>query len=218
MPKEAPAAIVHTEVLLLLLLQVAAIRSLVQHGCNVAAVDSVGATALHVAAGAGHLEAMAALVAAVRPPCSPVSSRTASFEISAASRHLMATLHSQVLPSEIYSACTQFMMHKLMGRQSSVAAPTSLRMQGCPAGARDLEGCTALQTAATWNQIELVRVLEARGLSSLSKAEDGKTAMHIAAEQGWTELVQVQAVLRRTMAGWSRHMLDCLILSRAGQS
>ena len=84
-----------------------------------------------------------------------------------------------------------------------MAASTCLFMQGCPAGARDLEGCTALQTAATWNQIELVRVLEARGLSSLSKAEDGKTAMHIAAEQGWTELVQVHALLRRSMAGWS---------------
>ena len=63
---------IHTEVLLLLL-QVAAIRSLLQRGCNVAAVDSVGATALHVAAGAGHLEAMAALVAAVSPPGLPVS-------------------------------------------------------------------------------------------------------------------------------------------------
>ena len=73
MPTQAPAAIVPAEVLLLLLLQVAAIRSLVQHGCAVAAVDSVGANALHVAAGAGHLEAMAALVAAVRPPGLPVS-------------------------------------------------------------------------------------------------------------------------------------------------
>ena len=85
-----------------------------------------------------------------------------------------------------------------------MAACACLLVQGCPAGARDLEGCTALQTAATWNQIELVRVLEARGLSSLSKAEDGKTAMHIAAEQGWTELVQVRAILHRSMAGWSR--------------
>ena len=93
----------------------------------------------------------------------------------------------------------------------------NMSMQGCPAGARDLEGCTALQTAATWNQIELVRVLEARGLSCLSKAEDGKTAMHIAAEQGWTELVQVRAFLRGCMGG-AAHRHTCQTLGRAGPS
>lgn len=48
------------------LVQVVAIETLVDLGCNVSVKDSVNSTPVHVAAGEGHMEAVAALHRLVR--------------------------------------------------------------------------------------------------------------------------------------------------------
>jgi ankyrin repeat protein len=64
-------------------------------------------------------------------------------------------------------------------------------MQGCNPAVRDRDGCTPLYCAAAWNRTEAVKALDALGCPSWAKSEEGRTAVHVAAEQGWTELIEL---------------------------
>ena len=63
--------------------------------------------------------------------------------------------------------------------------------QGSDPAVRDRDGCTPLYCAAAWNRIEAVKALDALGCPSWAKSEEGRTAVHVAAEQGWTELIEL---------------------------
>lgn len=69
-------------------------------------------------------------------------------------------------------------------------------MQGCGVGVKDRDGCTPLYCAAAWNRLEAVKKLAALGCPSAVQSEEGRMSVHVAAEQGWTELIDV---LVRTM-------------------
>ena len=56
---------------------------------------------------------------------------------------------------------------------------------------RDRDGCTPLYCASAWNQAEAVRRLEMLGCHSWIRSEEGRTAVHVAAEQGWTSLIEL---------------------------
>lgn len=54
---------------------------------------------------------------------------------------------------------------------------------------RDRDGCTPLYCAAAWNRLEAVQLLEQLGCAADERSEEGRTAVHVAAEQGWVELL-----------------------------
>lgn len=56
---------------------------------------------------------------------------------------------------------------------------------------KDRDGCTPLYCAAAWNRAEAVRRLDALGCPSWARSEEGRTAVHVAAEQGWTGLIEL---------------------------
>lgn len=61
----------------------------------------------------------------------------------------------------------------------------------------DRDGCTPLYCAAAWNRIEAVRLLEQLHCPSSLRSLEGRTAVHVAAEQvGWG-----RALLRWRAAG-----------------
>lgn len=64
-------------------------------------------------------------------------------------------------------------------------------LQGCEAAVKDRDGCTPLYCAAAWNRAEAVRRLEQLGCPSWARSEEGRTAVHVAAEQGWTALIEL---------------------------
>ena len=56
--------------------------------------------------------------------------------------------------------------------------------RSCPAAAvTDRDGCTPLYCAAAWNRIEAVRLLERLHCPSSLRSLEGRTAVHVAAEQ-----------------------------------
>lgn len=56
---------------------------------------------------------------------------------------------------------------------------------------KDRDGCTPLYCAAAWNQVEAVRQLDRLGCPSWQKSLEGRTPVHVAAEQGWVELISL---------------------------
>ena len=72
--------------------------------------------------------------------------------------------------------------------------------QGCDPAARDRDGCTPLYLAAAWNRLGAVKLLaRIGGSAALAPSKEGRTPVHVAAEQGWSEAVRVlvrwQAIL-----------------------
>lgn len=55
----------------------------------------------------------------------------------------------------------------------------------------DRDGCTPLYCAAAWNRVAAVRLLERLQCPSTLRSLEGRTAVHVAAEQGWVELIDV---------------------------
>ena len=55
----------------------------------------------------------------------------------------------------------------------------------------DRDGCTPLYCAAAWNRLAAVRLLHRLGCPSSLRSLEGRTAVHVAAEQGWVELLEV---------------------------
>lgn len=64
-------------------------------------------------------------------------------------------------------------------------------VQGCAAAVKDRDGCTPLYCAAAWNQVEAVRQLDRLGCPSWQKSLEGRTPVHVAAEQGWVDLIDL---------------------------
>lgn len=56
---------------------------------------------------------------------------------------------------------------------------------------KDRDGCTPLYCAAAWNQVEAVRQLDRLGCPSWQKSLEGRTPVHVAAEQGWVDLIDL---------------------------
>lgn len=67
----------------------------------------------------------------------------------------------------------------------------SFCMQGCEPDVKDRDDCTPLYCAAAWNRAEAVKCLDAMGCPSWVRSTDQRTAVHVAAEQGWTELIDL---------------------------
>ena len=63
--------------------------------------------------------------------------------------------------------------------------------QGCSADVKDRDGCTPLYCAAAWNRVEAVKELAALSCASSLQSEEGRMSVHVAAEQGWTHLIDV---------------------------
>jgi ankyrin repeat protein len=55
----------------------------------------------------------------------------------------------------------------------------------------DRDGCTPLYCAAAWDRVEAVRLLEKLGCPAEARSLEGRTAVHVAAEQGWADLLEV---------------------------
>ena len=68
---------------------------------------------------------------------------------------------------------------------------SSMYAQGCEPDVKDRDDCTPLYCAAAWNQAEAVRCLNSMGCPSWVRSTDQRTAVHVAAEQGWTDLVDI---------------------------
>lgn len=64
-------------------------------------------------------------------------------------------------------------------------------MQGCDPGAKDRDGCTPLYCAAAWNRPAAVKKLDELGCPSWVRSEEGRTPVHVAAEQGWVALIDL---------------------------
>ena len=72
-----------------------------------------------------------------------------------------------------------------------VDASVSGHVQGCEPDVKDRDDCTPLYCAAAWNQAEAVRCLDSMGCPSWVRSSDQRTAVHVAAEQGWTDLIDL---------------------------
>ena len=64
-------------------------------------------------------------------------------------------------------------------------------MQGSDPGAKDRDGCTPLYCAAAWNRPAAVKKLDELGCPSWVRSEEGRTPVHVAAEQGWVALIDL---------------------------
>ena len=64
-------------------------------------------------------------------------------------------------------------------------------VQGCEPDVKDRDDCTPLYCAAAWNQAEAVKCLDSMGCPSWVRSTDQRTAVHVAAEQGWTDLIDL---------------------------
>ena len=64
-------------------------------------------------------------------------------------------------------------------------------LQGADPGAKDRDGCTPLYCAAAWNRPAAVRKLNELGCPSWVRSEEGRTPVHVAAEQGWVALIDL---------------------------
>jgi hypothetical protein len=69
--------------------------------------------------------------------------------------------------------------------------PTASSPASCTCAVVDRDGCTPLYCAAAWNRTEAVRLLERLHCPSSLRSLEGRTAVHVAAEQGWVDLIQV---------------------------
>lgn len=76
--------------------------------------------------------------------------------------------------------------------------------QGCEPDVKDRDECTPLYCAAAWNRIEAVKCLDRMGCASWVRSTDQRTAVHVAAEQGWTDLIDL---LVRHFKNKVKHML-----------
>ena len=56
---------------------------------------------------------------------------------------------------------------------------------------KDRDECTPLYCAAAWNRAEAVKCLSGMGCPSWVRSTDQRTAVHVAAEQGWTDLIDL---------------------------
>ena len=56
-------------------------------------------------------------------------------------------------------------------------------LQGCSPTVKDRDGCTPLYCAAAWNRMEAVRKLESLGGQAGVRSQEGRTPVHVAAEQ-----------------------------------
>jgi ankyrin repeat protein len=63
--------------------------------------------------------------------------------------------------------------------------------QGCEPDVKDRDECSPLYCAAAWNRAEAVKCLENMGCPSWIRSTDQRTAVHVAAEQGWTDLLDL---------------------------
>lgn len=64
-------------------------------------------------------------------------------------------------------------------------------VQGSDPGAKDRDGCTPLYCAAAWNRPAAVKKLDELGCPSWVRSEEGRTPVHVAAEQGWVSLIDL---------------------------
>ena len=56
---------------------------------------------------------------------------------------------------------------------------------------KDRDECTPLYCAAAWNRAEAVKCLSGMGCPSWVRSSDQRTAVHVAAEQGWADLIDL---------------------------
>lgn len=56
-------------------------------------------------------------------------------------------------------------------------------LQGCSPTVKDRDGCTPLYCAAAWNRMEAVRKLASLGSQAGVRSSEGRTPVHVAAEQ-----------------------------------
>ena len=81
-------------------------------------------------------------------------------------------------------------INKHAGAASCAHAPCCLP-QGSDPGAKDRDGCTPLYCAAAWNRPAAVKKLDELGCPSWVRSEEGRTPVHVAAEQGWVALIDL---------------------------
>ena len=68
-------------------------------------------------------------------------------------------------------------------------------VQGCSPTVKDRDGCTPLYCAAAWNRMEAVQKLASLGSQAGVRSSEGRTPVHVAAEQVLLHTPTVHAVL-----------------------
>jgi len=81
-------------------------------------------------------------------------------------------------------------LHVACGEGQLEAVLKLIQLRADPT-ARDRDGCTPLYCAVAWNRIEVIRELQRMVCPFWVQSEEGKTAVHVAAEQGWAELIEI---------------------------
>ena len=161
--------------------------------------DNVASTPLHIAAGEGHIEAIKVLVSLVR-----------------------GVLHFPLvdcswlclLCSWTWQAMCSLMSALLAAGSCTLEQDVSLTAQGCEPVVKDRDECTPLYCAAAWNRAEAVKCLSGMGCPSWVRSTDQRTAVHVAAEQGWTDLIDL--LVRNFKNKVSAHMHAIRLLHHCG--
>ncbi|EGZ18625.1 hypothetical protein PHYSODRAFT_315284 [Phytophthora sojae] len=163
-----------------LLLRVApqSIRAVSQNGANVLAIaaQANGNTALTIAAESGQVEAVGTLLS------HSARGNTSEFPevapLAAAAQHGHVEV-IQVLPGAVYRA--------VYSGQLEAARALVEASLGANVNKRNQSGWTPLMAAAHRNFAQIMELLLERGASLTLKTKDGRTALHIAAQEGHTE-------------------------------
>ncbi len=157
------------------------LRTLMAQGADPMSRDSTGRTPLHLAAAAGHLEAVRVLLASTPPSPAPVEADVTSGR-----------------PLSLFSPEYDSQRKKTTGDVDSGppsdAHPEPLSFDTYLArhrllGATDAQGRTPLHLAAAAGQAETIRLLCERGATVDAVDERGATPLHLAAVFGRTDAV-----------------------------
>lgn len=157
------------------------IRALMEQGADPMSRDSTNRTALHLAAAAGHREAVRALLASPPPSQVPV-------EVDVTSGRPLS------LFSPEYNSQRRATRGDMGSEPSSGAAAERLSFDAYLAHhllleAADAQGRTPLHLAAAAGQAETIRLLCERGATVDAADERGATPLHLAAVFGRTDAV-----------------------------
>jgi ankyrin repeat protein len=172
---------------------VADLRRQVAKGKNVNERDALGYTALHSAAGSGHVEVLRVLVmelGADKEAKGPDGLRPIHGAALEGKVEAIKALVQMGVNKDAKDADGRTALHRAAAN-GHVEAITALVLLGADKEAKSDAGLTPLQHAALNRQLEAIKVLVQLGADKESKDPHGGTALHEAASMGRVEVIKV---------------------------